>query len=478
MAKPGNEFRVEMDVNVGREPMVARPLPDTPFRIALIGDFGAGARKPGRQAVVIDRDNVDEVVAALAPVLDLKLDDGSQISIHFSALDDFHPDRLYERLGIFASLRELRRRLADPGTFAETARQLRGEPATREAPRVATGDLLDQILSVNESAEEKFEAAGGDLHGFIQRIMAPHLVAHTDPRQAQMVADVDTAIGATMRTMLHHPDFQSLESAWRSASLLAMRIETSSMLEVALIDLPRSQLSGAAALDLLRASATDDRPWSLLVGLYTLGDGPDEAALLGELAATAAQLGAPWLSGAHPSLIGCESIAGTPDPAEWQATGNPAWSVVRRSPLARSLGLALPRFLLRLPYGKQTEQCERFAFEEMPGNPSHEGYLWGNPAAALAILIGQAFADGEWRFQPGRHLDLTGLPLHLFKVNGVSYATPCAETLLSERATERILDLGLMPLASVKEQDAARLVRLQSVAEPPAPLAGRWTHGA
>ena len=53
-----------------------------------------------------------------------------------------------------------------------------------------------------------------------------------------------------------------------------------------------------------------------------------------------------------------------------------AWRALRRLPEAGWIGLILPRFLLRLPYGKETASTERFDFEEMPDvPPEHQDYL-------------------------------------------------------------------------------------------------------
>ena len=69
---------------------------------------------------------------------------------------------------------------------------------------------------------------------------------------------------------------------------------------------------------------------------------------------------------------------------------------MRAQPDAAWLGLALPRFLLRLPYGKKTDRCERFDFEELPDDPLHEHYLWGSPALACAVLLGVSFGRDGW----------------------------------------------------------------------------------
>jgi type VI secretion system protein ImpC len=141
---------------------------------------------------------------------------------------------------------------------------------------------------------------------------------------------------------------------------------------------------------------------------------------------------------------------------------------------ARYLGLALPRFLLRLPYGPGGETADAIDFAEVGEAPSHEDYLWGSPAIACALLLAESFGDSGWGLRPGERLDIEDLPLHVVRAGGEPTAQPCAETLLTERAALRILESGLMPLASLKGRDAVRLVRFQSIAEPAAPLAGRW----
>jgi type VI secretion system protein ImpC len=188
-------------------------------------------------------------------------------------------------------------------------------------------------------------------------------------------------------------------------------------------------------------------PWSLLVGNFVFSDSAADVRRLSTLGALARGAGAPFLAEAQP-------------PA---GDAGEEWQQLRRTPIARSLGLVLPRFLLRLPYGKKTTPIETFPFEEMQGSV-HAEYLWGNPAFCCAYLIAQAGEPG-----PNRRLD--GLPLHIVG----SETKPCAEVLLSEKDAEYLMDLGFMPLASMKDQDAVLLVRFQSIAEPLAALAGRWS---
>ena len=128
--------------------------------------------------------------------------------------------------------------------------------------------------------------------------------------------------------------------------------------------------------------------------------------------------------------------------------------------------------LLRQPYGARTDAIDAFAFEELAGTNDHDGYLWGNPALACAELIGRSLIDESNDAEgPEIALDVTDLPAHVRDVEGERELKPCAEHLLSLRLGEEILKRGLMPVLSFRDRNAVRLLRLQSIADPPAALA-------
>jgi type VI secretion system protein ImpC len=288
-------------------------------------------------------------------------------------------------------------------------------------------------------------------------------------------AEADAARSELMRALLHHPGFQGLEAAWRGVHFLARRLETNALLKLELFDVSRAEVAAETqgVFQLLERSSTGG-PWALVVGHYTFGPERPDLELLASLGAIGQRLGTPWLAGADPHLIGGGSVPERPDPDDRTAQTEAAWRELRRRPQARWLGLTLPRFLLRLPYGRETDPCESFAFEEMAGQPEHGRYLWGNPALACACLLAESFLADGWDLRPGGRLNLGSLPLHIYKREGEPFAQPCAEVLLTEREAASLLESGIMPLASLKDSDEVRLVRFQSIADPPAPLAGRW----
>jgi type VI secretion system protein ImpC len=291
--------------------------------------------------------------------------------------------------------------------------------------------------------------------------------------------------------MLHHPDFQALEAAWRGLDFLVSRLETGARLKLYVLDLSKSELAadlndtydlrntGLYRLLVEQTVGTaGGEPWAVIGGNYTFGQTRDDAELLGRMARIAAAAGAPFIAAADSNLLGCESLAQTPDPDDWRVTrdefGQAAWQALQNLPESAYLGLALPRFLLRLPYGKDTDALDQFEFAEMTGDPDHENYLWGNPCFACICLLGQAFSANGWDLQSGAGNDIDNLPLHIYREAGQTHIKPCAEALLTERAAEIIMSSGLMPLLSFRERDMIRLARFQSLMLPPTRLAGRW----
>lgn len=493
---------------------------DAPMRILVMGDLsgrGPGtASEPhvvldGRPIVPVDHETLDRAIARFAPGLRIAAAEGNgpQIPMSFKSLDDFHPDRVHERLGLFQALLETRQRLSDPRTFHSTAAELSRRPsalapAGREgAPPAAAPALEDEAATLTrllgsapaDLAGARTDALQADvrtgLTDFIRGIVAPHIVPAPDPRQEALVASVDRATGEQMRALLHRPEFQTLEALWRSVQRLVCEVETGEQLKIFLLDAAREELAAdarAAGSDLEQcalhrllvergAGTQGGQPWSLIVGAYSFATTEEDTSLLAALGAIASRSGGPFLAAASPAVLGCRSLAETPDPREWtplDAETDDRWSALRRSPWARWIGLALPRVLVRLPYGKRTDRTERFDFEEMPAAHDHEALLWGNPAFACATMLARSFAEGGRTTRPDGALDLANMPAHVLGAGDGTRLQPCAEVALTQRAADTILGRGVIPVMSFSDRNAVRVVRFQSLADPPAALAGAW----
>ena len=452
-----------------------------PMRILLMGDFSgqpSAERAPlaSRPTLRVDLDNIDAVLQRLAPRAITGTD-----ALSFKELDDFHPDALLQHVPVFDKLRQTRQRLLNPATFAQAAAELgmAPPPAPGAAPASGGGgDLLAGLLGGKPAglaaAAATLATPAAGIDAFVRSIAGDSSVPNTAPQQAQLVAQVDAAIAAEMRAVLHHPAFQSIESAWRGVQWLVQGLELDDALQLHLLDVSRDELladvvaCGGRLTETGLHHALADRwrnvpggeGWSLLCGLFTFGPGDTDIGLLAALGLIAAQAGGPFVAAGHPTL----------------AIGEPAalagWQALRGSEAATWLGLATPRVLLRLPYGKRSDPVSAFAFEEFPGAPEHAHFLWGAGSLAVAMLIGRAFAVNGWDMEPGDERQIDDMPAYTFERDGEREMQACAEQYLGEQAALALLAAGLMPVLSHKNRNAVSMMRMQSIAEPAQALAG------
>jgi type VI secretion system protein ImpC len=510
MAKPFNFGSVRLTAD--EDDPNARQQGEDPFRILILGDFSGrtnrGVRDERsireRSPIEVDRDNIDKVMSRLAPELRLPLGESGSIHLNFSELEDFHPDRLFEGVAAFEALRQLRNKLSDSATFPEAARELglvleressgrtsnpqeAGEVAP-SATRLASGNLLEEMIEETEAraGDREPERAPDPVRDFAQRVAAKYSQNVLDPRQPQVLAVLDRAIGGLMRAILHHPDFQGLEAVWRATSFLIHRLETNSQLKVYLLDISKDELAVdiGSEVDLhqtsiyrvLVESAVEmpgAEPWTLILGCYSFDEQRENAPFLTRMAQFAQRAQAPFIAEANPRLLGCSALKSARPAEDWNDVAS-WWPELRQHPEARYLALAIPRFLLRLPYGKETSALESFDFEEFSEAAVHEDYLWANPAFAVALLLGQSFSQVGWQMRPGMRAEIGQLPLHIDGMSGEAQAKPCCEVLLAEQTVEEIIERGFIPLVSFKNRDSLRIARIQSIADPARPLAGRW----
>ena len=480
-----------------------------PTRILVLGNFSGRTSGEATSAPIstrpiqaLDLDTFDGVLARLKPRIRLETagDGGASCDLEIESMDDFHPDTLLRRLPAFRSLLDLRQRLLDPRTFAMAAAELTsgpgdGEPEPPASPGESTGReddaaTLDRLLGGPAAGDSRPvpttppEARNKvDMTAFIRNLIAPHIVPEVDPLADVYVDSVDAAIQDQMRSALHDPAFQAVEAAWRGLEWLTTELELGEELQIFVCDLTKEELladlQGAAECldesEFFRlvheqeAGTLGGRAWSLVLGDYYFGPSEDDVFLLAALGAVASRMGAPVLAGARADVLGCRSLVEAPDPATWTVEDNDdldRWVGLRRSAQAPWLGLALPRVLMRLPYGSGADAVDSFPFEELAADPEHDSFLWGNSAYActLHLVRGALGMSGTGT--------LDGLPAYVYQQDETKVLKPCAEVLLSDRTGRAILDRGVIPVLSHRDRNAVSILRIQSLAEPPRSLEG------
>jgi type VI secretion system protein ImpC len=304
-----------------------------------------------------------------------------------------------------------------------------------------------------------------------------------------MIRAIDAKLTEQVNLILHHEDFQGVESAWRGLHYLVNNTETDEQLKIKVLNISKKELG--KTLKKFRGTAWDQspifkkiyeeeygqfggEPFGLLVGDYYFDHSPQDVQLLGDIAAVAAGAHAPFIAAAAPTVMQMDSWGELANPRDltkiFQTPEYAAWKSLRESDDSRYLGLAMPRFLARLPYGAKTEPVDEFAFEEDTAGAESSSFTWCNSAYAMATNITRAFKLYGWTtrirgIESGGAVE--GLPAYTFPTDdgGVQMKCP-TEIAISDRREAELARNGFMPLIHKKNSDFAAFIGAQSLQKP------------
>ncbi|MBW7984864.1 type VI secretion system contractile sheath large subunit [Enterobacillus tribolii] len=307
---------------------------------------------------------------------------------------------------------------------------------------------------------------------------------------AVYIAEIDRKLSEQINLILHHQEFQALESAWRGLHYLVYNTETDEKLKLRFMDLSKEELrrnmrrfKGIAwdQSPLFKQVYEEEygqlggEPYGCLVADYFFDHSAPDVDLLSSIGKVAASAHVPFITGASPAVMQMDS---------WQELANPrdltkiftqnleyaAWNSLRQSEDSRYIGLAMPRFLARLPYGIKTNPVDDFNFEETTDGADHSKYVWSNAAYAMAVNINRSFKHYGWCTQI-RGVESGGvvenLPCHTFPTDdgGVDMKCP-TEIAISDRREAELAKNGFIPLIHRKNTDYAAFIGAQSLQKP------------
>jgi len=348
--------------------------------------------------------------------------------------------------------------------------------------------LQKEFKPRSDEAKSAVEAAVLTL---AQQALANTQVIGKDVTQSiqAMIAAIDRKLTEQVNKILHNEEFQQLESAWRGLHYMVNNTETDEQLKIRVMDISKKELH--KTLKKFKGAAWDQspmfkkvyeqeygqfggEPFGAIVGDYHFDQSPPDVELLGEMAKIAASAHAPFITGASSNLMQMES---------WQELANPrdltkifstpeyaGWRSLRESDDSKYIGLCMPRFLARTPYGAKTNPVEEFDFEEDVSGADHSKYSWANAAYAMATNINRSYKLYGWGSRI-RGIESGGavenLPLHTFPSDdgGVDQKCP-TEIAISDRREAELSKAGLLSLIHRKNSDFAAFIGAQSLHKP------------
>ncbi|WP_322059494.1 type VI secretion system contractile sheath large subunit [Paraburkholderia sp. J63] len=374
--------------------------------------------------------------------------------------------------------------MAEPSTQQQEAQQ---GGATLEASEFAS--LLEKEFKPrSDKAKEAVETAVRTLAEQALRdtnVVSGDVLATIE----SLIAQIDQKLTDQVNLIIHSESFQKVESAWRGLHYLVNNTETDETLKIRVMNISKNELY--KTLKKYKGTAWDQSPFfkklyeeeygqfggepygALVADYYFDNSGPD-VDLLTQVAKVAAAAHAPFITGADPSVMLMDSWQELANPRDltkiFQTPEHAAWRSLRESEDSRYIGLAMPRFLARAPYGAKTNPVDEFAFEEDTAGADSKKYAWANAAYAMATNINRSFKQYGWCSRI-RGIESGGavenLPVHSFPTDdgGVDMKCP-TEIAISDRREAELAKNGFMPLVHKKNSDFAAFIGAQSLHKP------------
>lgn len=369
--------------------------------------------------------------------------------------------------------------------------------AANTAALQAQGDvleagLLDQIVDQSKVARSDSERARArDIIAELVRevmqgtvVVSENLSVTLDAR----VAELDRLISEQLSEVMHHAEFQKLESSWRGLHYLCQQTSTGATMKIQVFNATKKELvkDFKTAIDFDQSAlfkkvyeeefgTFGGAPFGALIGDFDVSRQPEDMYFVEQMAHVAAAAHAPFISAASPELFGLDTFADLGKPRDmskvFDTVDYAKWKSFRESEDSRYVGLTVPRFLGRLPYNpKDGTTTEGFNFVESVDGSDHSKYLWVNTAYAFASRLTAAFENFGWcaaiRGVEGGGL-VEDLPTHTFKTDDGEVALKCpTEVAITDRREKELSDLGFIPLVHCKNTDYAAFFGAQSTQKP------------
>ncbi|WJN59635.1 MULTISPECIES: type VI secretion system contractile sheath large subunit [unclassified Pseudomonas] len=354
---------------------------------------------------------------------------------------------------------------------------------------VAEAGILDRIIAETRLTpdDEAYDIAKRGVSAFIEELLKPH--NQNEPVKKamvdRMIAEIDAKLSRQMDEILHHADFQALESSWRGLKLLVDRTNFRENTKLEILnaskqdllddfeDSPEITQSGLYKhIYTAEYGQFGGQPVGAIVANYFFDPSSPDIKCMQHVASVACMAHAPFIAAAGPKFFGLESFTGLPNLKDlkdhFEGPQFAKWQSFREREDARYVGLTLPRFLLRNPYDPEENPVKTFVYKEnVAGN--HEHYLWGNTAYTFASKLTDSFAKFRWCpniIGPQSGGAVEDLPLHHFESMGEIETKIPTEVLVSDRREYELAEEGFIALTMRKGSDNAAFFSANSTQKP------------
>ena len=289
----------------------------------------------------------------------------------------------------------------------------------------------EKEVTVEEQVESLVSQFGEDqdaLREFITRVGKEHSITkYNNAVIDQYISQIDDVISAQMDVVIHDQSFQELESVWRGLQYLVENTKFEKPVKIEVLDVSKEELYE----DLENAKSGNGyekdsglwhhiywgaydkiggHPYTAIVSDYKFDQSQPDIKLLRHISILSEMAQLPFIGNVSPKFFGKDTFEEvmTDRNLEMNVRDNPKykiWHSFREDDRSKYIGLALPAFLGRSPYSKETERTKNFNYTENPivlekdetgKEKQMDRSLWVGSSFAMAANMIRSFENAGW----------------------------------------------------------------------------------
>jgi len=415
---------------------------ELPFKALVIGDFthdDKSAYFDEQITVLLNQDShdIEVIFKQLRPGLKIKTpnklqDDDTEllIELNFNNLDDFTAAEIVKQVPWLGKLLVF----IDTLALSTDTQTLLLEEEDKS--------LIEKVLNAEDISLQELQ--------------------QNSQNYGWLIADLEKRICDQLDEILHHEDFNAMESLWRSLQFLIERTEFNENCEIAVVNVSKQalledfedvpEITQSKYYQLVYSDEYGQfggRPYGVVISDYKFGPRAPDIKCLQQLANVSAVAHAPFLAAASAELFDIESYSKFSRLRDLGAIySQPAfvkWNAFRQSTDSRYLGLTLPYFLLRESYNTDIGGLR---YQEKITNKDSD-LVWGCSSFAFATRLLDSFAKYRWCLNCTGQEDgqVEGLKMKDGKIS--------TQFILTDRRESDVVEHGFIPLSVHKGEDTA-----------------------
>ncbi len=283
----------------------------------------------------------------------------------------------------------LRERSASEGVYASLFEKINLKPASslsdlsvwQDEAAMAEAGTNERITAGVQVFLERLRQSGQKVEKLDKTLIDHH------------IAELDYQISCQLDAVMHHEQFQAVESLWRGLKHLVDNTDYRQNVKTEILDISKDDLRQdfEDAPEIIQTGLywhtyvneydqPGGEPIAAVISAYEFDASAQDVALMRNISKVSAAAHMPFIGSAGPKFFlknSMEDVAAIKDIGNYfDRAEYIKWKSFRDTDDSRYLGLVMPRVLGRLPYGPDTVPVRSFNYIEEVKGPDHEKYLW------------------------------------------------------------------------------------------------------